>query len=465
MATATEQIPYLPTQREITPQLALASIAEESASSADAACSKPDLDHNALFAEALSFQKEREYQKAIARYTNIIEREPQIAEVYVNRGAAYLSMHDLELALDDFDTALGLVPIPLAYIRRGDVHSEKGDYEQAVQDYSNALALNPDNTIAYIHRGHAFSNLSFYDRAIQDFTNALVLNPGNAIAHTGIGMVYSLKGDHDNAIEHYDEALKLDSGYPNAYSGRGISRNAKGDKDGAEGDLGKALELDNTNPYAYVVRGLALMGKGDHDRAVRDLDRALQLAPGYAFAQTVRGSLFLEKGDLDRAIQDLSAALVRDQQDAKAYNNRGVAYERKGDLARAMRDYDRALRIRPNQAAYANRGFGLLQQSRSDEARSDLLSARNMGMDIVSVFHASHGSVPDFEDQHNLKLPQDIANLVSVEEAPQPAFTRESILDMFERLRKSVPPDTWDELPTDLVKNKKHYLYGHPKVT
>ena len=54
---------------------------------------------------------------------------------------------------------------------------------------------------------------------------------------------------------------------------------------------------------------------------------------------------------------------------------------------------------------------------------------------------------------------------VSVDEAPQAAPTRESILEMFDRLRKSVPPDTWDELPTDLVKNKKHYLYGHPKET
>ena len=54
---------------------------------------------------------------------------------------------------------------------------------------------------------------------------------------------------------------------------------------------------------------------------------------------------------------------------------------------------------------------------------------------------------------------------VSIDETPQPTPTGESILEMFERLRKSVPPDTWDDLPTDLVKNKKHYLYGHPKET
>lgn len=48
-------------------------------------------------------------------------------------------------------------------------------------------------------------------------------------------------------------------------------------------------------------------------------------------------------------------------------------------------------------------------------------------------------------------------------EAPPPAERTETILELFERLRKSVPPDTWDGLPTDWAKHKKHYLYGHPK--
>ena len=47
--------------------------------------------------------------------------------------------------------------------------------------------------------------------------------------------------------------------------------------------------------------------------------------------------------------------------------------------------------------------------------------------------------------------------------AEKPGRTGESILEMFDRLRASVPPESWDGLPTDLAKNKKHYLYGHPK--
>ena len=63
--------------------------------------------------------------------------------------------------------------------------------------------------------------------------------------------------------------------------------------------------------------------------------------------------------------------------------------------------------------------------------------------------------------------------VVSVQDAPTPGGedrakvsedTGESLLEMFDRLRKSVPPEAWEGLPSDGAKNYKHYLYGHPKV-
>ena len=52
---------------------------------------------------------------------------------------------------------------------------------------------------------------------------------------------------------------------------------------------------------------------------------------------------------------------------------------------------------------------------------------------------------------------------MSIEDATPQANGNESVLEIFERLRNSVPQDTWDDLPTVMVKNKKHYPYGHPK--
>ena len=38
-----------------------------------------------------------------------------------------------------------------------------------------------------------------------------------------------------------------------------------------------------------------------------------------------------------------------------------------------------------------------------------------------------------------------------------------ALLGRIKELHKNIPPEEWDRLPTDLAKNKKHYLYGHAK--
>ena len=48
----------------------------------------------------------------------------------------------------------------------------------------------------------------------------------------------------------------------------------------------------------------------------------------------------------------------------------------------------------------------------------------------------------------------------SIEEKGGPLLR---ILRWVEERQAEMPPDTWDGLPKDFVKNKKHYLYGHPK--
>ena len=52
--------------------------------------------------------------------------------------------------------------------------------------------------------------------------------------------------------------------------------------------------------------------------------------------------------------------------------------------------------------------------------------------------------------------------VVSISDVPPSGNNPESMLDMFERLR-FMPRDAWDDLPSDLAKNKKHHLYGFPK--
>ena len=61
--------------------------------------------------------------------------------------------------------------------------------------------------------------------------------------------------------------------------------------------------------------------------------------------------------------------------------------------------------------------------------------------------------------------------MVSVEDPPTgmseetPVLKRglAGIVERVLEMQKEIPAEAWDDLPTDLAKNKKHYLYGHPK--
>ena len=62
--------------------------------------------------------------------------------------------------------------------------------------------------------------------------------------------------------------------------------------------------------------------------------------------------------------------------------------------------------------AYCNRGEVWLHLQEWDKARVDLTTAREMGSDILASFHNDYESVEDFEAQHGVQVPEDIAGLL-----------------------------------------------------
>ena len=53
---------------------------------------------------------------------------------------------------------------------------------------------------------------------------------------------------------------------------------------------------------------------------------------------------------------------------------------------------------------------------------------------------------------------------VSVEERPAGDTPANSLLEIFDRMHRTTPVETWANLPVDGSKNVDHYLYGWPKA-
>jgi antitoxin ParD1/3/4 len=50
-----------------------------------------------------------------------------------------------------------------------------------------------------------------------------------------------------------------------------------------------------------------------------------------------------------------------------------------------------------------------------------------------------------------------------VEPAAEKAEKVTDLVELFDRIRRTVPDSEWEKLPRDLAANYEHYLYGSPK--
>jgi tetratricopeptide (TPR) repeat protein len=166
----------------------------------------------AFFSRGLVWQAKREYDQALADYTEVLRLDPTNALAFNNRGNTWRDKHELDKALDDLNEALRLAPrFALAFNNRGNVWYDKQEYDRALDDYTQALRLDPAYALALRNRGNVWCAKKEYDRALTDYTQAIRLSPRDANLYRARGDVYYALGVYDKAQADYDEARRLRS--------------------------------------------------------------------------------------------------------------------------------------------------------------------------------------------------------------------------------------------------------------
>ena len=206
-----------------------------------------------------------------------------------------------------------------------------------------------------------------------------------------------------------------ESAYAEFYAG--LTHYSKGEYNKAMERFSRAIELNPQLSVAYNNRGSAYAKKGEYDRAIQDYDRAIELDPSDADAYYNRGLAYMYIGDHDRAIRDCNSAIELDPNSPTIHLSRGLAYFFKGDYHSSIQNYSRAIALDPSDAlAYYNRGLSWLCLEEWEKAESDLSQAQSLGRDMAATFCSAIGSVAAFELTHNVKLPVNIAAMLT----PQP---------------------------------------------
>ena len=77
-----------------------------------------------------------------------------------------------------------------AYLERGGVYLNKREYDRAIADYTTVISLIPDDAEAYCRRGDAYRSIGKYNRAIADYDATLRRDPYYDIAYVSLEMTY-----------------------------------------------------------------------------------------------------------------------------------------------------------------------------------------------------------------------------------------------------------------------------------
>lgn len=149
-----------------------------------------------------------DYCEAIAIITCLLDRHPDNANDYNNRGFIYYQSGELDAALADYNKAIEINPdLAAAYNNRANYYAAKKELIKAIADYDRAIDLNPLHVRALINRGITLRELKLYDRAIENFDFALRLGQLQGHAWAERGRTHHLRGDWNYALADYRRAL------------------------------------------------------------------------------------------------------------------------------------------------------------------------------------------------------------------------------------------------------------------
>jgi tetratricopeptide (TPR) repeat protein len=232
-----------------------------------------------------------------------------LAVALATRGEALLAKRDYDKAIAAFTDALKADPDNVRILDgRGIAYGRKGEDDLAMADYNLALQKRPNYASAYNNRGTIQLRKGALQSALDDFNMAVKYAPNMFVARTNRARVLTVNKDFDAALADLAEAQRIDSNATVVAAARCRTLTAMGKFDDAITECSGVIEKQPKYQFALNNRADAYMGKGNLDAALKDLNTILNLNPNNVRAHVARGELFERRRNLDQARGDYRSA-------------------------------------------------------------------------------------------------------------------------------------------------------------
>ncbi len=252
---------------------------------------------DAIYKQASALEAQGQYQQALQVYTNAINYNPRVWNLYFFRGFVFFNMGMLVDAGKDFEAAGTLNPNEAAcYMARGMAFNGVGDYQSAMRDMNTAIAKSPREGKYYFQRGYLYSVINNPAAALDDLSKAASLRTTNyerAYDYAARSVVYARNSQYDmvepevsKALEIFDSSSRAEKVESAALlSECALARCLKSDFDGCRQVLNVAAQItpmtNLTRSRNLAVLCLLTGMQGNTTEAQTYANQAYALAPNY----------------------------------------------------------------------------------------------------------------------------------------------------------------------------------------
>ena len=272
------------------------------------------LTHNPLTSHfqvdlAAAYSQQGELQKAIAKYQEILQRQPDLLKAQRGLGSALL--------------------------RTGDANGATTILEQArTQD--------PRDTATLHELGRAYYQSGKRAQAIAVLQSALVIDPGLAEVYDSLATMLAESGNASEAVKAYREAIRHQPDFALAHSNLANLLLLQGDLAEAERLYKKSVTLDSENPRTRLAYAIALARTSRFPESEEQIKQAIRLQPQFAEALEMQGSLLARRSQWLPAVRSYRQALQAQPRFGRALLGLGTALAATGDFVGAKSNLSQA---------------------------------------------------------------------------------------------------------------------------
>jgi tetratricopeptide (TPR) repeat protein len=328
----------------------------------------PENDLNTLqgmIAAAKKLAAEGSYAAAIAIYNDLINRNPQDAVLYFERGNLYYYLAISERPEQEKVHLLPPAgaeepqPEPISLPGMEPATGASKPCERALADFNQAIALNRNYDIFFYMRGALLSS-DFCPqhnlwKAIADYDRALGIQASNAVYHLERGLAWAKLNHYREAIGNIEQAIRLEPANYYFHYQKGILQEKMQLFPEAAASYQAALELAPPDRLGPFISALRKARKDSNGVLIADYTALIAKRPSASLFYIHRGLLYGNEKEFKSAIADFSTALSFQKDNGDLYFTRGKLFCEAGKKAEALKDFRSSCRLNHPAACYYGR--------------------------------------------------------------------------------------------------------------